>query len=94
MGIFTDLWGNRLDDDNIISEIFDYFEFDCLLRCYVDSAELDEKISRFYKTRSIDDLFAITDLLERAQNAAYAEDKSVVRDVKKYITEHLAEDIK
>ena len=31
-----DLWGKRLDDENIISEIFDYFEFDCLLRCYVD----------------------------------------------------------
>ena len=88
-----DLWGKRLDDENIISEIFDYFEFDCLLRCYVDSSELDEKIRVFYESRSIDNLFAITDLLEKAQNVAYAEDKSLVRDVKKYIVEHLAEDI-
>ena len=88
-----DLWGKRLDDENIISEIFDYFQFDCLLRRYVDSSELDEKIRVFYESRSIDNLFAITDLLEKAQNVAYAEDKSVVRDVKKYIVEHLAEDI-
>lgn len=89
----VDLWGTRLDDDNIISEIFDYFEFDCLLRCYVNSDELDKKIGAFYKSRTIDDLFAITDMLEKAQNAAYAEDKSIVRRVKIYIVDHLAEDV-
>lgn len=87
------LFEGKLGEENIISEIFDYLNFDCMARLFVDPCELDANIRSFYNTRSLDDLTEIIRLIEEGKRFAAVDEKALVLQVKNYIIEHLTENI-
>lgn len=46
------LFSDKIDDCNLISEIFYYLHFDCKIRTFIDYEQLDESIKNFYELKS------------------------------------------
>ncbi|MBP3436423.1 MAG: helix-turn-helix domain-containing protein [Clostridia bacterium] len=87
------LFAKRLEEDNLISDVFDYLGFDCTLRCYIAPDALDEKIRDFYKSREMEQLIAVIDLIQKGKKMASIDEKAFLRDVKQYIVDHLNEGV-
>ena len=87
------LFGERLTDENIISDIFDYMRFDCSARSFIDPTQLDARIKAFCENRSIDALISVIELIQEGKEAASMDDGAILRSVKKYITDHLLESV-
>ena len=50
------LFEEKIGDANLISDLFDYLQFDCKIRAFIDPYKLDESIKRFYKLQSVADI--------------------------------------
>ena len=50
------IFEKKIDDPNLISDLFEYLQFDCRIRVFIDSAKLDESIRSFYRSKSMNDL--------------------------------------
>ncbi len=89
----ANLFKDKLDDENIISKIFDDLEFDCSVRRYLDPNELDACVDKFYKEKDLDSLIAIISLIQNGKKSAGKDEKEFLAQVKNYIIEHLTENI-
>lgn len=79
----------RAEDANLISDIFDYLQFDCSIRAYIDPVKLDESIRRFYELKSEESLIGVIELIQQGKDLAQMKEGAFLRSVKKYIVEHL-----
>ena len=87
------LFEEKIGDDNLISDIFDYLQFDCKIRAFIDPNKLDEGIKNFYELQSVDSLIPVIDLILQGKEASFVEDKTLLADVKAYIIDHLDENL-
>lgn len=83
------LFEEKIGDDNLISDIFDYLQFDCKIRAFIDPHKLDEGIKKFYELQSVDSLIPVIDLILQGKEASFVEDKTLLANVKAYIVDHL-----
>ena len=88
------LFEEKIGDDNLISDIFDYLQFDCKIRAFIDPHKLDEGIKNFYELQSVDSLIPVIDLILQGKEASLVEDKTLLANVKAYIVDHLDENLK
>ena len=72
------LFEEKIGDDNLISEIFDYLQFDCKIRAFIDPNKLDESIKNFYDLQSVDSLIQLIDLILQGKEAYFVEDKTLL----------------
>ena len=87
------LFEEKIGDDNLISDIFDYLQFDCKIRAFIDPHKLDEGIKNFYELQSVDSLIPVIDLILQGKEASFVEDKTLLANVKAYIVDHLDENL-
>ena len=87
------LFEEKIGDANLISDIFDYLQFDCKIRAFIDPYKLDESIKRFYKLQTVDSLIQVIDLIQQGKEVSFVEDKKLLANVKAYIVDHLDEDL-
>lgn len=87
------LFEDKIGDANLISDLFDYLQFDCKIRAFIDPYKLDESIKRFYKLQSVDALIQVIDLIQQGKEVSFVEDKKLLANVKAYIVDHLDEDL-
>ena len=83
------LFEDKICDTNLISDIFDYLQFDCKIRAFIDPNKLDESIKVFYELQSIDSLTQVIDLIIKGKELACMEEKAFLKNVKDYIVDHL-----
>ncbi len=87
------LFADKIEDSNLISELFDYLQFDCKIRTYIDPDLLDESIKSFYETKSEDTLNTIIEIILAGKEASCIDEVKFLRNVKAYIIDHLHEDV-
>ena len=46
------LFEEKISDANLISDIFDYLQFDCKIGAFIDPNKLDGSIKRFYELQT------------------------------------------
>ena len=83
------LFEDKICDTNLISDIFDYLQFDCKIRAFIDPNKLDESIKVFYELQSMDSLTQVIDLIIKGKELACMEEKAFLKNVKDYIADHL-----
>jgi YesN/AraC family two-component response regulator len=83
------LFEDKICDTNLISDIFDYLQFDCKIRAFIDPNKLDESIKVFYELQSMDSLTQVIDLIIKGKELACMEEKAFLKNVKDYIVDHL-----
>lgn len=81
---------NNCDKDNIISEVFDFFKIDCLIRTSFNPDTLDKQICDFNKAQTPENLETIIETLRNAK-VENANAKELSKDIKSYIAEHFTE---
>ena len=64
------LFEDKICDTNLISDIFDYLQFDCKIRAFIDPNKLDESIKVFYELQSMDSLTQVIDLIIKGKELA------------------------
>lgn len=77
----------------MISDIFDYLQFDCKIRAFIYPNKLNEDIKTFYELQSVDSLIQVIDLILQGKEASLVEDKTLLANVKAYIIDHLDESV-
>ncbi|MBQ9735654.1 MAG: helix-turn-helix domain-containing protein [Clostridia bacterium] len=87
------LFEGEICDANLISNIFDYLQFDCKVRAFIDPNKLDESIKSFYELQSIDALTRVIDLIIKGKELACMEETAFLKNVKEYIADHLDESV-
>ena len=83
------LFEDKICDTNLISDIFDYLQFDCKIRAFIDPNKLDESIKVFYELQNMDSLTQVIDLIIKGKELACMEEKAFLKNVKDYIADHL-----
>ena len=81
------------DDKNIISELFDYLEFNGRIRCFVDAVKLDSLIRSFCETKNNNTLIEIIRLIQQGKALADMDDLEFFGNIKNYLLEHLTENL-
>lgn len=81
--------------EKIISDLFDFFEFNCLERCNVSPTDLDNKIKAFEDSDYSDpDILAeIIGLIKNGKDVSTKKEEALVQNIKGYILEHLTDNI-
>lgn len=89
------LFYNKCEKEKIVSEVFNFFEFDCLERCYTDPEELDSKIKAFNSSEcsDLDVLADIINIIKNGKSISKNNGESLVKTIHSYIDEHFTEDI-
>lgn len=82
------IFEEKINDVNLISDLFEYLQFDCGVRAFVDSSLLDESIRSFYESKSMDDLIRVIDLLQKGKELSCMEETTFINNVKEYIDAH------
>ena len=82
---------DKIDDPNLISDLFDHMQFDCSIRVFANCEELDESIRAFCKSKSTDDLARVVDLIRKSKESACIEEQAFLVSIKQYIEDHLTE---
>ena len=86
-------FSDKINDENVIYEVFDYLGFDCSTRCYVDPCALDEKIKSFIDEPSVFALESVIEMIQKGKEASAMDEKSLLGEIKGYISRHAAEQI-
>ena len=84
---------NNVDKENIISEVFNYLGFDCAIRPFTKTDQLDCLIKEFSLSYNADILSSIIELIQQAKKTLQANDKEFLEQVKQYVNERLYDDI-
>jgi len=87
------VFAQRTDCENLISELFDYMQFDCHTRAFIDPSKLDESIRKYFELQSTDALIPVIDLILKAKKLSSMEEETLLKNVKKYINDHLEENV-
>ena len=87
------LFEEKIGNDNLISDVFDYLEFECKIRAFIDPDELDKSIRSFYELKNVEALMQVIDLILKAKKTAGMEEKIFLKKVKEYIVDHLDENM-
>lgn len=79
------------EKENLISELFDFFSFDCLTRTVADPAVLDKQIADFEEEQTAESLSKI---IETLRNASHRSEnfKELTEKIKSHLTENFHED--
>ena len=80
-------------DDNLISELFDYLQFDCRIRSFVEPNKLDESIRNYFELKNIDSLIQVIELILNGKELASMQEETFLKNVKTYITDHLEDNV-
>ena len=83
---------DKINDENVISDIFDYLEFDCKIRSFIDSSALDKQIKKFYNTRDIETLTKIVNMILKGKKESKMDENAFLMEIIKYIDDNIAED--
>jgi len=87
------LFAEKTDADNLISELFDYLQFDCHIRAFIDPNMLDASIRNYFELQNNEALVQVIDLILKGKELASMEEETLLKSVKNYITGHLEETI-
>ncbi len=87
------LFAHQIGDANLISDVFDYLQFNCNIRAFIDPGMLDESIKSFYELQSMDALIQVIDLILKGKELACMEETTFLKNVKEYIVDHLDESV-
>lgn len=87
------LFQEKIGDANLISDVFDYLQFDCKIRAFIDPNKLDKSIKTFYELQSVDSLIQVIDLILQGKEIACMEERTFLKNVKEYIVDHLDESL-
>lgn len=89
------LFYSKCEKEKIISEVFNFFEFDCLERCNTDPEELDSKIKAFNISdcNDLDILADIINIIKNGKSIAKNKGETLVKTIQNYIDEHFTEEI-
>ena len=87
------LFEGKIDDADLLSDIFDYLHFDCKVRVFIDPNKLDECIKFFYEQKTEEALIPVIDLMLEGKDASCVDDKTLLTNVKTYIIDHLDENL-
>lgn len=86
-------FATRLEDDTLISSLFNHLGFDCTLRCFLDPGELDESIGHFLKERTVGNLVPIIELIQKSKRDATLDENALIKDIKTYVEQTLNENV-
>ncbi len=86
----ANLFRDRCDGENIVPDIFDYLDFDCTLRGFLDPEAIDGRIREFYRTKNVECLTSVVEMILCAKETAFVEEKKLFLDIKAYVAEHLS----
>ncbi|MBO5223081.1 MAG: exo-alpha-sialidase [Clostridia bacterium] len=75
-----------------ISEVFDFFGYNCIKSVGIDYAKLDELIRCFENGESRDEN-TLGEIIDIVKNARENVDVDIVKDIKRFINENLSEDL-
>ena len=78
----AELFMEKSDKDTIIGDVFDFLGFDCTIRGYVNSDEIDGLIKKFYSTNDIEFLCSIINLIQEGKKKACINEKSLLNEIK------------
>lgn len=99
-GINTDLnlvdyFIEKCEKEKIISEVFDFFSFDCIERCNVNPNEIDAEIREFEQSGYSDRerLAKIIGIIKSGKDVSKRKEEALLLRLKDYISEHLTADI-
>lgn len=87
-----ELFKDKINDENVISDVFDFLEFDCLSRKFIDSNDLDKRIKEFYNNRDIDLFISIFKAIKQAKKDATLDEDAFLKEILDYIDGNLAEE--
>ena len=82
------------EKENIISSVFDFFKLDCIERCNLDPANLDDLIRDFISAdeNDADKLALVIDVIKQGRESADEKENQLVKEIKEYLTEHFTEE--
>jgi len=85
----------RVEKENIISEVFKLFQVDCIARCQLNPSFLDGLIKRFNESDFVDVevLEEIITFIKSEQKDAQSKEKELLQRIKAYVCDTLTEDI-
>ena len=87
------LFSDKIENCNLISEIFDYLHFDCKIRTFIDYEQLDESIKNFYELKNEEALNTVIEIILAGKEAASMNEKTFLKNIKAYIVEHLYDNV-
>jgi YesN/AraC family two-component response regulator len=87
------LFSDKIEDCNLISEIFDYLHFDCKIRTFIDYEQLDESIKNFYELKNEEALNTVIEIILAGKEAASMNEKTFLKNIKAYIVDHLYDNV-
>ncbi len=92
---FAVFLSEHIEKENIISEIFNVFDVDCVKRCAFNPCELDSLINEFNQKNECDVsvLEKIIAFIKSEQKDAEDKENQLYRKIKAYIDENFTEDI-
>lgn len=86
---------SKAEKEDIIVAVFDYFEFDCMLRCNVNPDLLDKKIDEFENSGYCDvkTLSEIIGLIKNGKETFKKSEDVLFKEIKQYIAENFTADL-
>ena len=89
------LFMEKAAKESIVSELFDFFGFDCLARISLDHAKLDEYISAFEASeyKDAEQLERIIEIIRCGKKTDAGNERTLLAGIKRYIGENLAAEL-
>ncbi len=85
----------RVEKENIISEVFNLFNVDCVTRCQINPSVLDNLVKRFNESEGVDVslLEEIITFIKSEQKDTKNKEKELLKSIREYVNETLTQDI-